>query len=47
MPSLKSLFFSFFILTVAALIVPIPGYCFNGLDIFYSNDVGGKTEPCG
>ncbi len=35
------------ILPIALLLAPSQGYSYNALDIFYSNDVSGKTEPCG
>lgn len=36
-------------LVLSFLILVTPSLCFGftGLDIFYSNDVSGHTEPCG
>ncbi len=46
-PSKILAFCSFVILTSALLFVPNLAYSYQTLEIFYSNDVGGKTEPCG
>ncbi len=37
----------FIVLTTCLLLTPGQGYGSTTLDIFYSNDVSGQTEPCG
>ncbi len=43
---LTSCFF-LYISTALFLLTPLPSFAFQPLDIFYSNDIGGHTEPCG
>lgn len=46
-PSKISAFCFSVILTIPLLLAPRLAHSSNPLEIFYSNDVGGKTEPCG
>ncbi|MDR9502553.1 MAG: hypothetical protein RI601_12225 [Desulfurivibrionaceae bacterium] len=45
-PSKRSISICFFI-AAALLLTPWPGAASTPLEIFYSNDVSGQTEPCG
>ena len=46
-PYKSSTYLCFVIVAATLLLSPCPSYSFASLDIFYSNDVGGHTEPCG
>lgn len=46
-PNRISIFLYFVILAIFCTITPCSGSSYEALDIFYSNDVGGHTEPCG